>query len=160
MSDGLVKLYRLPELQPRLMRLQSAGYQVRQAMAYEKAQVCQWVRNQFSDGWCSECEIAFARSPLTCFLATHHQQLIGFACYEVTLKNFFGPIGVSRHYQQRGVGEALLLSALIAMRALGYGYAIVGGIDDTTAEFYRKTVGLELIPESSESVYTNRVKAD
>ena len=49
-------------------------------------------------------------------------------------------------YQGRGIGKALLLRSLHAMRDEGYQYAIIGGIGP--AEFYEKCVGAVLIESS------------
>jgi len=64
---------------------------------------------------------------------------VGFACYEATCRNFFGPELVHPERRQRGIGRALLLSALHAMRAEGYAYAIIGWA--SSVDFYRRAVG-------------------
>ena len=43
--------------------------------------------------------------------------MLGFACYDVTCRNFFGPEGVAAKERGHGIGRALLLSALHAQRA-------------------------------------------
>ena len=54
------------------------------------------------------------------------------------------------------VGTALLLRTLTCMREEGYGYAIIGWVDDAE-QFYRKTVNAEWIPggEPENTVYSN-----
>jgi len=56
----------------------------------------------------------------------------------------------------RGIGSALLLSALHAQRALGYAYAIVGGVGP--AQFYEKAVGAIPIPGSTPGIYAGTLK--
>ena len=43
---------------------------------------------------------------------TREKELIGFACYEATARNFFGPMAVLESERKKGVGRALLLKAL------------------------------------------------
>ncbi len=151
MGDMLVKLYTLPPLAPALTSLQAEGVTIRHAMAYEKQQVMAWVQRTFSAGWASECAMAFQQHPITCFVAVEQQRLLGFACYECTWKNFFGPIGVSTSARRRGIGAALLLACLHAMVASGYAYAIIGDADN--AAFYTRIVGAVPIADSTPGMY-------
>src|SRR5436190_3510807 len=135
--DLLVKLYTLPELGPALKKLEKRGVLVRRALAPEKTLIISWVRKTFSNAWADECEVTFSRSPITTFVAVDGSTLLGFACYDATCKNFFGPTGVDSAYRKGGVGKALLLSALSAMAADGYAYAIIGGVGPV--DYYKKT---------------------
>ena len=155
MPDLLVKLYELPELERRLQSLQAQGTWVRTAMAYEKPQVIAWVRKTFGEGWAGECDVAFGNRPVSCLIATANGAIVGFACYDATCRDYFGPVGVAAQARQRGIGNALLLACLHAMRTLGYAYAIVGGTDNV--EFYRKAVGAMLIEGSSPGIYRDRL---
>ncbi len=65
-------------------------------------------------------------------------------------------MGVAEQARNRGIGKALLLSALDAMSHIGYAYAIIGGVD--SAEFYIKTAGAVEIPGSSPGIYRDRLK--
>lgn len=156
MPDLLVKLYELPDSRPIIVGLQKEGVNIRKAIAYEKRRVVDWVEDSFGRGWASECDVAFGNSPVSCFIATENKKIIGFACYESTAKNFFGPMGVEEQARNRGIGKALLLSCLQAMYASGYAYAIVGGADDLG--FYEKTIGAIEIPGSSPGIYRDRLK--
>ena len=151
MADMLVKLYTLPELEPAIAQQQAQGIDIRRALAPEKHVVLDWVKQRFSVSWGSECDISFARQPVACFVAIYNEQLIGFACYDATCRNFFGPIGVGEEGRGKGTGKALLLACLHAMRNEGYGYAIIGGIGP--AEFYAKCVGATLIEDSTPGMY-------
>ena len=156
MPDLLVKLYELPDIRVHIEQLKKEGIHVRRAMAYEKNQVVEWVRENFGKGWASECDVAFSNNPTSCFIATENKNIIGFACYECTCKNFFGPMGISETARNRGIGKALLLNCLHAMSSDGYAYAIIGGVDDLA--FYEKTVGAIAIPGSSPGIYRDRLK--
>jgi GNAT superfamily N-acetyltransferase len=151
MPDMLVKLYDLPDVANEISALKKNGVNIRRALAPEKHVVLQWVEENFSHAWASECDVSFSHQPVSCFLAIEEKQIIGFACYEATCKNFFGPTGVLETQRGRGVGKALLFAALNAMRESGYAYAIIGGVGP--AEFYEKTVGAVLIENSSPGIY-------
>jgi GNAT superfamily N-acetyltransferase len=153
MSDLLVKLYTLPDLDAVVARQRAQGIAIRGALAPEKREVLTWVKRHWGSGWASECEVAFARQPVACILATRAEQILGFACYESTCRNFFGPTGVQESAQGRGTGKALLLAALHAMRAQGYAYAIVGGAGEDVAGFYGKAVGAVEIAGSTPGIY-------
>jgi len=93
---------------------------------------------------------------VTCFVALRNDKLLGFACYDVTCPNFFGPEGVAAPERGHGIGRALLLCALHAQRARGYAYAIIGGVGP--AEFYEKAVGAIPIPGSTPGIYAGMLK--
>jgi GNAT superfamily N-acetyltransferase len=156
MPDLLVKLYELPDTRPQIDALRSEGVNIRKAMVYEKLHVVRWVTETFGAGWASECDVAFSNHPATCFIATGNNKIGGFACYDSTAKNFFGPMGVAEQARNRGVGSALLLSCLHAMASDGYAYAIIGGTDNV--EFYSKAAGAVEIPGSSPGIYRDRLK--
>ena len=152
--DMLVKLYDLPDDSAWITRLTRQGIAVRRAMAYERCKVVAWVADQFgpsASGWVDECEAAFARLPVSCLIAVQHQRIVGFACYEVTARGMFGPIGVEGGCRVRGIGSALLISALRDMHQLGYAYAIIGHAG--VPEFFAKTVGAEEIAGSTPGMY-------
>jgi GNAT superfamily N-acetyltransferase len=151
MADLLVRLYDLPPSGPAVEALAEQGIAVRRALASERPIVVDWARVHGSTGWAGECEVAFARVPLACFVAAEGDRLIGFACYEATCRNFFGPELVHPDRRGRGVGRTLSLSALHAMRAEGYAYAIIGWAG--SVDFYRRAVGATPIEGSEPGIY-------
>ena len=150
MHDMLVRLYPLPALDPALDALAQRGITVRRAIAPQKPSVIGWVRERFPSS-VAEVETAFAQVPATCFVASRESTLLGFACYDVTARNFFGPEGVDAVARGQGIWRALLLSALHAQRAQGYAYSIIGGVGP--AEFYAKAVGAVPIEGSTPGIY-------
>ena len=84
MPDLLVKLYDLPDPTTRLESLRKEGVLIRRAMAYEKHLMAAWVLIRFGEGWASECEVAFARAPIACHMATSGGHILGFACHDAT----------------------------------------------------------------------------
>ena len=157
MPDMLVKLYALPDIEDVLAQQRQSGVVIRRALAPEKQRVVAWVQATFNlSHWSSECDVALTHQPSSCFIAVENGALLGFACYDATCKNFFGPTGVNERCRGRGVGKALLLACLHAMRADGYGYAIIGGVGP--AEFYAKAVGAVLIDGSTPGIYGGLLK--
>ena len=150
MHDMLVRLYALPSLDEAVAACAARGVTIRCALAPEKHAVLDWVRAHFAS-FAAEVETAFAQVPASCFIAVRDDTMLGFACYDVTCRNFFGPEGVTKDERGRGIGRALLLAALHAQRAQGYAYAIIGGVGP--AEFYAKTVGAVAIAGSTPGIY-------
>src|SRR5699024_3545216 len=68
-ADLLVRLYDLPPLAPALAAVETHGIEVRRALATERPQVTAFARAHASEGWAAECDAAFARMPLACFVA-------------------------------------------------------------------------------------------
>jgi hypothetical protein len=149
--DMLVKLYALPDSRPVMERPAQTGVSLRRALVPEKHRVVAWVKSNFSDGWANETDVAFSRQPVSCFIAVRAGDIIGFACHDVTCRNFFGPTGVIPKARKNGVGAALLFLCLEAMRHQGYGYAIIGGVGP--ADYYAKAVGAVPIEGSDIGVY-------
>ena len=149
--DMLVKLYDLPESRTLRERLAKAGISVRRALAPEKHKVTAWIRDNFSEGWVSETEVAFSRQPVSCSIAVKDGRITGFACHDATCRNFFGPTGVTPKARKSGIGTALLLACLEDMKQQGFGYAIIGGVGP--ADYYAKAVGAVLIEGSEIGVY-------
>ena len=149
--DMLVKLYDLPDARELREQLAQSGISLRRALAPEKHKIVAGVRDNFSDYWASETDVAFSREPVSCFIAVKDGGIIGFACHDVTCRNFFGPTGVDPTARKGGVGNALLLACLEDMKHAGYGYAIIGGVGP--ADYYARAVGAIAIEGSEIGVY-------
>lgn len=158
MPDMLVNLLKLPPLDPLLAEAADAGLTVRRARAWELAPVRAFVESHFGAAWADETSVGFSRQPVSVFVATREGRVVGFAAYECTARNFFGPMGVSEAERGRRLGRALLVACLHAMREMDYAYAIIGGVGP--AQFYERAVGATLIPESSPGVYTDLLRGD
>lgn len=157
MPDMLVKLYELPESAPLLASLKEKGINLRHAMPYELTPVLSWVKEHFGQGWADECACSFARQPVSCIIATHGGAVCGFACYDATCRDYFGPTGVMETYRKQGIGKALLLASLEALREMGYAYAIIGGAGPV--DFYAGTVGATVIEGSVPGIYRDGISA-
>ena len=158
MPDMLVNLLRLPPPDGASEALRAEGLVVRRARPWELTQVREFVRDNFSRAWADEVSAGLVRQPVTVFVALREGRLVGFAAYECTRKNFFGPTGVVEGERGRGLGRALLLAALRGLRELGYAYAVIGGVGP--ADFYERAVGARLIPDSSPGVYADPLRPE
>ncbi len=153
MSDMLVKLYNLPPYEPLRRALELEGIAIRRAMAPDKVLVVDWVRKHSTIAASGECDVCFSRSPISCFLATRGASIVGYACYNATALDFFGPTRVLEEARGKGIGKALLVRSLEALRDEGYGYAIIGGVGPI--DFYTRCVGAVPIEGSSPGIYAD-----
>lgn len=151
MADMLVNLLRLPELPPVRTQMEAQGIQLRRALPPDKFRVVDWVREHSGISAAGECDVCFAHAPVSCFIATRGARIIGYACYNATAPDFFGPTRVLEEEQGRGIGRALLLAGLWGLREQGYVYAVIGGVGPVA--FYEKCVGAALIPDSTPGIY-------
>src|SRR5919199_945791 len=156
MPDMLVNLMLLPPAAPALEEMRAAGVVVRRAQPWDLRPVREFVEEHFGRKWADEITPGLMRQPVTVFVAMREGRLIGFAAYECTRKDFFGPTGVAESERGRGIGRALLLASLWGLRELGYAYAVIGGVGP--AEFYERTVGATIIPDSSPGVYADPIR--
>ena len=151
MQDMLVRLYDLPDHTPLMKKLEREGFIIRRPLAAEKSILLEWVTKHYGTGWASETDVSFSYQPISCFIAIQNGQVVGFACYDSCYRNFFGPTGVDEKLRGRGIGKALLMECLHAMKSQGYAYGIIGGVGP--AGFYAKAVGAVLIDGSNPGIY-------
>ncbi|MEB2780924.1 GNAT family N-acetyltransferase [Algoriphagus sp. C2-6-M1] len=157
MQDMLVRLIGLPDVsldESRLLKKENVVF--RRAIAPEKHLVSTWVLENFGEYWQSEVEVAFCRQPVACWLAQRGNEILGFACYESTARNFFGPTGTIESERGKGIGKILLIRSMESMREMGYVYAIIGGVGP--ADFYEKAVNAKTIDGSEVSIYENLIR--
>ncbi len=154
--DMLVKLYDLPSAIQGIDKLEKEGITIKRPLSLDKSRVLNYVRSHFSENWTNECDVAFSRVPISCFIAVHGKDIVGFSVYNATYRNYFGPTGVSENYRGKGIGKILLLKALLAMREEGYAYAIIGWVNEAE-EFYGKTVGAIPIENSFPGIYKDMI---
>ncbi len=160
MADLLVKLYEIPSAQADIDKLAQMGIVIRHPIGPENRAVIGWIKEHFGNGWASEAENGFFRSPKGIFIAVRETKnedgkivpkMLGFGCYDATVKGFFGPTGVDEAERGQGIGRALLLACLNAMKDEGYGYGIIGSAGPV--DFYKKTCGATVIEDSDPGVY-------
>lgn len=156
MPDLLVNLLKLPPLEPVIVAMSDAGIIVRRGQPFEITQVLEFIEREFSVAWADEISVGFANKPVSVYIATADQQIVGFAGYECTRRSFFGPTGVLESMQGRGIGKALLLASLWGLREMGYVYGIIGRAGPVG--FYERAVGAIVIPDSDPGIYTDLLK--
>ena len=100
--DMLVKLYALPPSRDVFERLGKAAITTRRALAPEKHKVVAWVRQNFSEAWASEVDVAFSRQPVSCFIAIRQKSILGFACHDATCPTSLGPREWTRTKERTG----------------------------------------------------------
>lgn len=160
MADMLVKLYNIPYSHDIEENLSKSGIRIKKVLAPDRSKIIAFARTCAKDDYSDEVWAAFSNNPVTCYVATRERGLIGFACYEATARNFFGPMAVLESERKKGVGKALLLKALESMRELGYAYAIIGWPTKSAVSFYKKCVDAILIDEKSSGVYKRMIEID
>ncbi len=156
MTDMLVNLLKLPSRDATRKAMSEIGIDLRRANPFEITPVLEFVEHHFSIAWADEISVGFANKPVSVFVAVSEGTIVGFAAYECTRRNFFGPTGVLENMRNRGIGKALLLECLWALREKGYVYGIIGGVGPI--EFYEKAVSAKLIEDSSPGIYQNTLK--
>ena len=173
MADMLVKLYELPEVTPLLTILKQKGVEIRRPHPSEKYVLAEWVRQHFQESWAVGCEVALEHKPVSCYIAVEKSQtdvpsnspydlpdevLLGFACYDVASKGMFGAMGVKDSYREQGIGTALLLACLHAMKEEGYAYAVIGWV--ASEHFYAHAAGAIIIPDSEPGIFRGKLVGD
>lgn len=157
MQDMLVRLLDLPDISnSEKQLLETENIVFKRPIAPEKSIVVDWVGQNFSRNWADETSVAFSSLPINCYIAQRDQDILGFACFESTARNFFGPTGVIPSERGKDIGKLLLVKSLLAMRDIGYTYAIIGGVGP--AAYYEKTVGATIIEKSEKSIYQHLLK--
>lgn len=153
----LIRLYALPEGAPLRAACAAQGVAIRLCNPFERHIVADWVGRTFSARWVDEFKVAMGHQPIGCFIATQGRRVIGFVCCDATARGFIGPMGVDPEARQSGVGRALLVTAAEQMRALGYAYAVIGGVGPQA--FYEKCVGATVIEGSDPGIYADILPA-
>lgn len=156
MPDLLVNLLNLRPLDPATLERNEAGIIIRRAQPFEITQVRNFVAREFSAPWADEISVGFVNKPVSLYLAVVDKMIVGFAAYECTRRSFFGPMGVVDKLEGRGIGKKLLLASLWGLRDMGYVYGIIGRAGPI--EFYQKTVGAIVIPDSDPGIYRDLLK--
>ena len=154
--DMLVKLYEVQDCPELIEKLKNEGVLIKKAMTPDLTKITSWVKENFGQGWADECTAAILTDG--CWIAVKDKKVIGFACYDATMKDFFGPTGVQEGMRGHGIGKALLIRCLISMKERGYAYAVIGSAGPK--DFYRKAVGAIGIEGSIPGAYRNMVGAE
>ena len=156
-----VELADLPDLLVPLYDLPAAPGQdslwVGKPLPHQSPSVLSFIGDNFSNGWKAEAGTAFGSVPPTLIVAVDKASgsLAGFCCWDCTAKGFLGPIGVHDDFRGKGVGKAVVITALHCMREAGYGYAVIG--DAGPVEFFKSICDARVIEGSTPGIYSNPV---
>lgn len=157
MPDMLAKLYWRPAESTWANDIWNLNVDILRPDVSQMGLVLDWIEANFSNGWAYQAQIAFMNRPLTIFIAVHDsKEICGFACFDATRKNFFGPMGVAESWRKKSIGEALVNRCFEAMRESGYEYAIIHAVGPVA--FYSKVCGAEPIPDSEAGLYRREIK--
>lgn len=157
MPDMLVRLYELPDFIDPCVDMDKE-IKIKRAMSPDGNRIKEFIQANFGEGWANEFQKSLFNTPSSCFIAVKEKKILGFACYDTTARGYFGPIGVAESMRGTGIGKALTLRCLLAMREIGYGYAVIGWVGP--AEFYKKVCGATVIEAASPGVYRNMIDVD
>src|SRR5205085_2723818 len=147
---------KLTPLDPVLASMRESGVVIRRANPFEIMPIQEFVVSHFGQTWADEISVGYANKPCSVYIAIVEGRVIGFGAYECTRRGFFGPTGVAESVRGRGIGKALLIACLWGLREMGYTYGIIGGAGPM--EFYARTVGATLIPDSVPGIYADPLK--
>lgn len=153
--DLLVRLYDIPDEYPEIEKMKKLGITIRKPIGPENYSVISWINETFGPAWAGEAENAFFNNPKTIVIAERNAEILGFACVDATAKGFFGPTGVAKEERGKGIGKALLITALNILKDLGYGYAAIGS--PGPVDFYKEVCGAIEIPDSSPGIYKDMI---
>ncbi|MCH3917935.1 MAG: GNAT family N-acetyltransferase [Spirochaetia bacterium] len=154
--DMLVRLYDLPDITPSLAEMEKQGICISRAMAPDMYTILPWIEQHSTVSAKGEATVCFSRAPISLFLATRGKDILGYACYNATALDFFGPTKVLESEQHKGIGKALLLSCLKALGDEGYAYAIIGSVGPV--KFYEKCVAAVSIEGSTPGIYRDFIR--
>lgn len=155
--DLLINLYDL-QCKHDPQQLKDNGVVIRKALSSDKGKIIDFIKKYYEEGWAYESEHAFSNSPVSCYIAIKDKEIVGFGCYDSTAKGYFGPLGIKPGEKSGGIGRSLMYECLHAMKEDGYGYAIIGWVDEAIG-FYDKTIKYYEIPDSEpkNTLYQNLI---
>lgn len=98
----------------------------------------------------------------TCYICVEGGRIQGVAVYDSVGKGYCGPICVRETERKRGLGKELMGYILDEMQMQGYGYAVLGKIEDREREFFKKCFDAVDIPNSEPwvTLYKRKIKTN
>lgn len=158
MGDLLVNLYHM-ECKHDAEKLKKNGIVIKRAMSPDKEKVLEFMKTHYTEGWACEAGQAFSQTPVSCYIAIKDKKIVGVAAFDATARGYLGPIGIHTDEKGAGIGQSLLYETLMGMKEAGYGYAIIGWVNNAIG-FYEKTINAIPIPDSEaeNTIYSNLVQ--
>ncbi len=150
--DMLVNLLDLPSIEEDERKLrEKESVVIRRAVTPDMYRVLDFIEKYSTLSAKGEATVAFSHQPVTLYIASYYDEIVGYACYEATFRSYFGPLRVKDEWQKKGIGRLLLIKALMGLRDMGYIYGVIGFVGPV--DFYRTTVGAVEIPNSTPGGY-------
>ena len=106
-----------PALEERLAGLEVV---VRRVETEDRPTLDAYLAENWSASWRVEMLETLDADPPTGFIALRGPEIVAFAAYGVARPSWFGPTGTNESERGRGIGAALLLRCLDALRAAGH----------------------------------------
>ena len=95
--------------------------------------------------WPQEVALSFDDDPITSFVAKEPEgQILGWASHSAHFPGSFGPTGVSKKAQGKGIGSILLHWCLWDLKQAGLETARIMWVGENTAYFYLKSIGAHI----------------
>ncbi|WP_409293756.1 GNAT family N-acetyltransferase [Peribacillus sp. SCS-26] len=116
--------------------------EIRRAQTEDLDEVMAFIREEFGERWVSTAIEGFHHEEIPIRLSYSGGILTGFACYDITGKGVFGPMGTSIKFRQQGTGSALLHHCLKDMKRRGCDSIKIQQAGPI--EFYEKACGARL----------------
>ena len=148
-NDILIRLYGLKDQSDLIRDLEAKGISIRRMMPVNTSETLRFITENFSEIWADEAR--FAMMHRNCLIAVKDHRLIGFCCIDATARGYFGPIGVIPEMRGQGVARGLLYKAMLAMKDMGYKYAVAGMVRESFARNILRNWDALVIPESEGS---------
>ncbi len=150
--DMLVNLLDLPFIGEEERKLRNEeNVVIRRAVTPDMYRVLDFIEKYSTLSAKGEATVAFSHQPVTLYIATYYDEIVGYACYEATFRSYFGPLRVRDDWQKKGIGKLLLIKSLEGLRDMGYIYGVIGFVGPV--DFYKKAVNAVEIPNSTPGGY-------
>ena len=156
MKDLFVNLYEKDYLNEIKLKLKNEEVKIKRLLSPNSDNLIDFVTSHFNSQWASEVKAGAYKENPTCFIATHENEIVGFACYDATAKGYFGPTGVNKNYRGQNIGQLLLLTTLNSMKEAGYGYAVIGSVGKDVVPFYSKYLNV-IESNSKPNIYSRMI---
>lgn len=120
-------------------RAEGRGYVLRRATLRDEDELVRSVASAFPGPWAVELSLALRAGDAVVETAWRGPALAGFAASGLWARNAFGPMGTLPGHEGRGVGAALLLRCLRALRDSGQRRVVISWVGPES--FYERHAG-------------------
>lgn len=141
-TNMTVDLARAPlDTQAEEAALLAQGIEIRRLAETDRAKFEEYMV-RWGSGWQWEGLSALRQNPVSCHVALHNGEFVGFSAYDTNRRGWFGPMGTEQSMRKFGIGRILLKRCLKDQRNLGYGTVQIAWTGPF--HFYAKAVGARM----------------